>query len=246
MNYIGRDRGDANLMNFLIETSKNDLWKQTLRLEEKQRRLISELSRLKALGAGPEEIAAKEEEISGCNYKETIVKDVRSEIELQELEFGKIVSERFIDEYDRAEALQRHPPDESNYAYTDKNTGAKVVPFLMQARTACLTTEQIRCGKCTPCQTTNGCNQCEAPQFRLGAGNWCTPGSGKTLAAIYASRHMNARTTVVVCPASVVPMWAGSSVRGVYNPGEIQKAYPHAEVKVVASTKDLSNVHQGG
>ena len=46
------DYGDASLMDFLIESSKRELWRETTRLENKQRRLQSRMFILQKTGGG--------------------------------------------------------------------------------------------------------------------------------------------------------------------------------------------------
>ena len=46
------DYGDASLMDFLIESAKRELWRETSRLENKQRRLQSRMSILQKTGGG--------------------------------------------------------------------------------------------------------------------------------------------------------------------------------------------------
>ncbi len=47
-------------------------------------------------------------------------------------------------------------------------------------------------------------------QTRRRVGNWSGTGAGKTLAAVLASRVVDARLTVVTCPNSVVSVWEGT------------------------------------
>ena len=62
-------------------------------------------------------------DIAASNYKETIVAVVREELKVKndDAGFAKTVCDRFLCEFDRAENLQQHPPDEENFAYTTKD-----------------------------------------------------------------------------------------------------------------------------
>ena len=142
----------------------------------------------------------------------------------------------FVKEYNAAEALRRNVPDPENYSFSKK--GSLVVPFLMQARTACMAMECV----CPSCSAGEA-NCSGEHKYRPGVGNWSTPGSGKTLAAVLTSRHMNAKTTIVVCPKSVATTVWGSKRNG--DLGVIEQAYPYANVRIVKDTRDLGEATKG-
>jgi hypothetical protein len=50
--------------------------------------------------------------------------------------------------------------------------------------------------------------------------------------------------TLVICPANVVPMWAGSHGKD-FRRGEVQKVYPQILMKAVKNMKDLIDVSHG-
>ena len=92
-------------------------------------------------------------------------------------------------------------------------------------------------------------SMCMSPQGLEfgGIGVWSPPGSGKTISAVVSSRYRDAKMTLVVCPANVVPMWAGFRCKdeGVFRRGEVQKCYPHILMKAVKNMKDLIDVSRG-
>ena len=139
----------------------------------------------------------------------------------------KLCANDFFASSTLAEKLQQHPPDEENFAYTGKD-GRKVRLLLSQALTAsmCMSAQGLALG---------------------GIGVWSPPGSGKTVGAVISSRHRGAKMTLVVCPANVVPMWAGFRCKdeGVFRRGEVQKCYPHILMKAVKNMKDLIDVSRG-
>lgn len=60
--------------------------------------------------------------------------------------------------------------------------------------------------------------------------NWSGTGTGKTLAAILATRQVDAKETLLMCPASLVEQWKK----------EINAAYPEVEVCVIKSSATMT------
>ena len=266
MESIGRGKyfaDDINMVNSLVESSKNKLWMEVLKLEKRQHQLREEIGDLqkaknkigdiREANVAQDKINALERQLNDQDYQITFIDKLKAAQPTLDDVWDREVQNRFLTEFSKAQELQRNVPDEANYQYTRK--GAKVVPFLMQARTACMTTERLPCyePKCEACEynkqadsVTNNSHRRECPnkKHRPGVGNWCRPGTGKTLAAILASRQMNAKTTLIICPSSVVDYWGGCNKKNdrrqvVFVPGVIESVYKNVDVRVIKNTKDL-------
>lgn len=94
--------------------------------------------------------------------------------------YSSIVRDRFLAEFNDAEALQVP----AGYAFRPVAGGDIVLPNLMQRRVAVCVREKRRFG------------------------NWSGMGAGKTLSAILATRVVGAGLTVICCPNAVVENWA--------------------------------------
>jgi hypothetical protein len=98
--------------------------------------------------------------------------------------YSSIVRDKFLAEYNEAEAL------ELPAGYSFRPTGSEIVPpNLMQRRVAV----------------------CVRAQRRFG--NWSGMGAGKTLSAILSTRVVDAGLTVICCPNAVVDNWANEITR---------------------------------
>ena len=163
------------------------------------------MSILQKTGGRQHEIDAMAEDIAACDYKETIVAVVREELKVKngDAGFAKTVCERFLHEFTLAEKLQQHPPDEKNFAYTGKD-GRKVRLLLSQAlQHPYLLRACFGCIGARPARVM------------------------ETVGAVISSCHRGAKMILVIYPANVVPMWAGSRGKddGVYRRGEVQNCY---------------------
>lgn len=94
--------------------------------------------------------------------------------------YSSIVRDRFLAEFNDAEALQVP----AGYAFRPSADAPIVVPNLMQRRVAVCVREKRRFG------------------------NWSGMGAGKTLSAILSTRVVEAGLTVICCPNAVVENWA--------------------------------------
>ena len=94
--------------------------------------------------------------------------------------YSKLVRDRFLAEFNDAEALQVP----AGYAFRPSPDAPIVVPNLMQRRVAVCVREQRRFG------------------------NWSGMGAGKTLSAILSTRVVGAGLTIICCPNAVVDNWA--------------------------------------
>jgi len=107
--------------------------------------------------------------------------------------YSSIVRDRFLAEYNDAEALKIP----AGYAF-QPNPGAPIVlPNLMQRRVAVCVREKRRFG------------------------NWSGMGAGKTLSAILATRVVDAGLTIICCPNAVVENWA-TEITNAFSGCEIQ------------------------
>ncbi|HZL80870.1 MAG TPA: DEAD/DEAH box helicase family protein, partial [Demequina sp.] len=95
-------------------------------------------------------------------------------------EFTRIVVETFLRQYDAA--VEMAMP--SGWQFRPERDAEVVQPNLMQRHLACLVAEQRQ------------------------VGNWSSTGAGKTVSAVLAARHIEARTVVVICPNGTVEGWA--------------------------------------
>lgn len=66
-------------------------------------------------------------------------------------------------------------------------------------------------------------------------GNFSGTGSGKTLSAVFASRQIDAKMTVIVYPNDVVEQWGGNDIKE----GNIKEAFPDS---IVTKGKDAFSV----
>lgn len=108
--------------------------------------------------------------------------------------YSSIVRDRFLAEYNEAEALELP----AGYSFRPGGPGTDVVPpNLMQRRVAV----------------------CIRAQRRFG--NWSGMGAGKTLSAILATRVVDAGLTVICCPNAVVDNWA-REIAGTFPTAEVQ------------------------
>lgn len=94
--------------------------------------------------------------------------------------YSSIVRDRFLAEFDDAEALE--PPQ--GYAFRPERGAPVTQPNLMQRRVAVCVRDSRRFG------------------------NWSGMGAGKTLSAVLATRVVGAGLTVICCPNAVVDTWA--------------------------------------
>ena len=120
--------------------------------------------------------------------------------------FTDTVSKRFLDEYDGTMEIQKLIP--TNYSFLDFKTKKIAEPRLMQL----YFTNKIR----------------KNPYYC----NLSGTGSGKTLSAVLASRIMNCKVTLVVCPNDVVEQWGGNPEKE--KNGDIKDIFPDS----VVYTKD--------
>ena len=67
------DCGDASLMDFLIESAKQELWRETQSARKQATPLAVQDVYFAKDGGGQHEIDAMAEDIAACDYKETIV-----------------------------------------------------------------------------------------------------------------------------------------------------------------------------
>ncbi len=93
--------------------------------------------------------------------------------------YKDLVAGTFLNDYDNAKNLKIP----KNYIFRDKQTGKLVEPFLMQKYVAYKITQLSHFG------------------------NFSGTGAGKTLSAILASRVIEAKVTLIVCPNDVVSHW---------------------------------------
>ena len=120
--------------------------------------------------------------------------------------FTDYVSEKFLEEYEGAmEILKLIPEDYSFIDYKTKKIG---LPRLMQL----YFTNKIR----------------NSPYYC----NLSGTGSGKTLSAVLASRIMDCKVTLVICPNDVVEQWGGNPAKD--KKGDIKNIFPNS----VVYTKD--------
>lgn len=120
--------------------------------------------------------------------------------------FTDSINKRFLDEYEGTMEIQKLIP--SNYSFVDYNTKKISYPRLMQL----YFTNKIR----------------KNPYYC----NLSGTGAGKTLSAVLASRIMNCRVTLVVCPNDVVEQWGGNPEKG--RNGDIKDIFPDS----IVYTKD--------
>ncbi len=160
-------------------------------------------------------------EIFGTNSKENIEKivDLVKKKGASSNPFTKAYCKKFLEEYNGAMQIRKLIPKE--YSFIDKKTGQTGYPRLMQLHF----TNIIR----------NNPFYC----------NFSGTGSGKTMSAVLASRIMNCKVTLIVCPNDVVEQWAGNS-REEKN-GDIKDIFPDSIVYSkddVFNAKLNSNQHQ--
>jgi hypothetical protein len=123
--------------------------------------------------------------------------------------FTKAYCKRFLEEYEGTMDIRKLIP--SNYSFKDFKTKKIAYPRLMQL----YFTNQIR----------------KNPFYC----NLSGTGSGKTLSAVLASRIMNCKVTLVVCPNDVVEQWGGNPEKGKKGKnGDIKDIFPDS----VVYTKD--------
>ena len=116
--------------------------------------------------------------------------------------FTDFVSKKFLEEYDGAMEILKLIPE--NYSFIDYNTKKIGLPRLMQL----YFTNMIR----------------KNPYYC----NLSGTGSGKTLSAVLASRIMNCKVTLVVCPNDVVEQWGGNPAKD--KNGDITDIFPDSVV----------------
>jgi superfamily II DNA or RNA helicase len=108
--------------------------------------------------------------------------------------YSKIVRDRFLAEFNEAEALQLP----AGYSFRPGGPDTSIVPpNLMQRRVAV----------------------CVRAQRRFG--NWSGMGAGKTLSAVLSTRVVDAGLTVICCPNAVVENWA-VEITGAFPSAEVQ------------------------
>tara|TARA_Y100001936_G_scaffold209062_1_gene214892 strand:+ start:386 stop:3127 length:2742 start_codon:yes stop_codon:yes gene_type:complete len=120
--------------------------------------------------------------------------------------FTDSVSKKFLEEYDGVMKILRLIPND--YSFIDFNTKKIGMPRLMQL----YFTNKIR----------------TSPYYC----NLSGTGSGKTLSAVLASRIMDCKVTLVICPNDVVEQWGGNSTKN--KNGDIKDIFPNS----VVYTKD--------
>ena len=116
--------------------------------------------------------------------------------------FTKAYCKRFLDDYDGTMEILKLIP--SNYSFKDFKTKKIAYPRLMQL----YFTNKIR-----------------KNPFYL---NLSGTGSGKTLSAVLASRILDCKVTLVVCPNDVVEQWGGNPEKG--KNGDIKDIFPDSVV----------------
>ncbi|MDB4944542.1 MAG: hypothetical protein JWP97_4076 [Labilithrix sp.] len=121
--------------------------------------------------------------------------------------YSTLVRDRFLAEFDEADALQPPP----GYAFRPGPGAPVTLPNLMQRRVAVAVRNERRYG------------------------NWSGMGAGKTLSAIIATRIVGATLTVICCPNAVVENWAGEIERA-FPQSEVAKKTWHPEWKGAAGT----------
>jgi hypothetical protein len=107
--------------------------------------------------------------------------------------YSKIVRDRFLAEFNDAEALQVP----AGYAFRPTPDADIVLPNLMQRRVAVCVREKRRFG------------------------NWSGMGAGKTLSAVLATRVVDSGLTIICCPNAVVDNWA-REITNAYASAEVQ------------------------
>jgi superfamily II DNA or RNA helicase len=112
--------------------------------------------------------------------------------------YSTLVRDRFLAEFDEAEALQ--PP--AGYAFRPSPGAPVTPPNLMQRRVAVSVLNERRFG------------------------NWSGMGAGKTLSAIVATRVSGSSLTVICCPNAVVDNWA-TEIIGAFPASEVKKKTWH-------------------
>jgi hypothetical protein len=112
--------------------------------------------------------------------------------------YSTLVRDRFLTEFDEAQALQ--PP--AGYSFRPGPTAAVTPPNLMQRRVAVSVRNERRFG------------------------NWSGMGAGKTLSAIVATRVTGATLTVICCPNAVVDNWSDEII-GAFPASEVAKKTWH-------------------
>ena len=122
--------------------------------------------------------------------------------------FTDSISKRFLDEYNGTMQIQKLIP--SNYAFLDFKTKKITYPSLMQL----YFTYQIQ----------------KNPYYC----NLSGTGAGKTLSAVLASRILDCKVTLVVCPNDVVEQWGGNPEKG--KNGDIKDIFPDS---IVYTKKDV-------
>jgi hypothetical protein len=120
--------------------------------------------------------------------------------------FTQSYCKRFLDEYDGTMEILKLIPE--NYSFKDFKTKKIAYPRLMQL----YFTNKIRKNK-----------------YYL---NLSGTGSGKTLSAVLASRILDCKVTLVVCPNDVVEQWGGNPEKG--KNGDIKDIFPDS----IVYTKD--------
>ena len=116
--------------------------------------------------------------------------------------FADSVSKKFLEEYDGAMEILKLTP--KNYSFHDFKTKKIGYPRLMQL----YFTNMIR----------------NNPYYL----NLSGTGSGKTLSAVLASRIMDCKVTLVICPNDVVEQWGGNPAKG--KNGDIKDIFPDSVV----------------
>ena len=121
--------------------------------------------------------------------------------------YSTLVRDRFLAEFDEADALQPPP----GYAFRPGPGAPVTPPNLMQRRVAVSVRNERRYG------------------------NWSGMGAGKTLSAIIATRIVGAKLTVICCPNAVVENWAGEIERA-FPKSEVAKKTWHPSFQTAVET----------
>ncbi len=114
--------------------------------------------------------------------------------------YSTLVRDRFLLEFDEAEALELP----AGYAFRPAAKAPVTPPNLMQRRVAVSVRNERRFG------------------------NWSGMGAGKTLSAIVATRVTGATLTVICCPNAVVDNWE-NEIKGAFPASEVAKKTWHPE-----------------